>query len=99
MLAERARPEIEPLLLAEFGPDLAMEWGASHHLGTIDIVAIPTAPLPWNDTAAEQHIAWMLRVGGAWWNCFAPLAGGPEMSDTSPRRGRGMPGRAVQCAG
>ena len=25
-LADRARPEIEPLLRAELGPDLAMEW-------------------------------------------------------------------------
>ena len=31
-----------------------------------DIAAILAAPLPWNDLAAGQHIAWMLRVGGVW---------------------------------
>jgi hypothetical protein len=56
-----------------------------------DIAAILAAPLPWNDSAAEQHIAWMLRVGAAWWNCFASLAGNPEVNNTSPARGRGMP--------
>ena len=70
-LADRARPEIEPLLRAELGPELVMEWGASHHPGMTDIAAILAAPLPWNDSAAEQHIAWMLRVGAAWWNCSA----------------------------
>jgi hypothetical protein len=50
MLAERARPEIEPLLRAELGPDLAMEWGASHYPGTIDIVAILGRP-----AALERH--------------------------------------------
>ena len=38
-LADRARPEIEPLLRAELGPDLAMEWGTSHHPGMTDIAA------------------------------------------------------------
>jgi hypothetical protein len=74
-LADRARPEIEPLLRTELGPDLAIEWGASHHPGMTDIAAMLAAPLPWNDSAAEQHIAWMLRIGAAWWNCFASLAG------------------------
>ncbi len=88
-LADRARPEIEPRLRAELGPDAAMEWGASHHPGMTDIAAILAAPLPWNDSAAEQHIAWMLRVGAAWWNCFASLAGGPEVNNTFPaKRGR-----------
>ena len=32
-LADRARPEIEPLLRAELGPDPAMEWGACTTLG------------------------------------------------------------------
>jgi hypothetical protein len=49
------------------------------HPGMIDIAAILAAPLPWDDRAAVQHITWMLRVGAAWWNCFASLAGGPEM--------------------
>jgi hypothetical protein len=40
-----------------------------------DIAAMLAAPLPWNDSAVEQHIAWMLRIGAAWWNCFASLAG------------------------
>ena len=94
-LADRARPEIEPLLRAELGPDLAMEWGASHHPGMTDIAAILAAPLPWNDSAAEQHIAWMLRVGAAWWNCFASLAGGPEVNNTSPaKRERHAPAKA-----
>jgi hypothetical protein len=77
-LADRTRAEIEPRLRAEIGPDAAMEWGASHHPGMTDIAAILTAPLPWDDRAAEQHIAWMLRVGAVWWNCFASLAGDPE---------------------
>ena len=62
-LADRARAEIEPRLRAEIGPDATMEWGASHHPGMTDIAAILAAPLPWNDSAAEQHVAWMLRVG------------------------------------
>jgi len=76
-LADRTRPAIEPWLRAELGPDPAVDWGASHHPGMIDIAAILSAPLPWDESAAEQHIAWMLRVGAAWWNCFASLAGGP----------------------
>jgi hypothetical protein len=84
MLADRARPDIEPRLRAELGPNGAMEWGTSHHTGMIDIAAILAAPLPWNDSAADQHIAWMLRVGAAWWNCFASLAGGPEANNAVP---------------
>jgi len=61
-----------------------MEWGASHHPGMTDIAAILAAPLPWDDSAAKQHIAWMLRVGAAWWNCFASLADGPEVNNTLP---------------
>jgi hypothetical protein len=80
-LADRARAEIEPRLEAETGPEAAMEWGVSHHPGMTDIAAILAAPLPWNDHAAGQHIAWMLRVGAAWWTCFASLAGGPEAED------------------
>ena len=82
-LAERARAEIEPRLRAALGPDAAMEWGASHHPGMTDIAAILAAPLPWNDLAAGQHIAWMLRVGAVWWNCFVPLTGSPDMENTS----------------
>jgi hypothetical protein len=85
-LADRARPDIEPRLQAELGPDPAMEWGACHHPGMTDIAAILVAPLPWDDSAAEQHIAWMLRVGAEWWNCFASLAGGPEVYNTSPAK-------------
>jgi hypothetical protein len=73
-LADRARPEIEPLLRAALGPDPAMEWGTCHHPGMTDIAATLPAPLPWDDSAAEQQIAWMLRVGAVWWNCFASLA-------------------------
>jgi hypothetical protein len=72
-LADRARLDIEPRLRAELDPDGTMEWGASHHPGMTDIAAILAAPLPWNDSAAEQQIAWMLRVGAAWWNGFASL--------------------------
>ncbi|HEY7578710.1 MAG TPA: hypothetical protein VH855_14035 [Acetobacteraceae bacterium] len=77
-LADVTRAEIEPRLRAEIGPEAVMEWGASHRPGMIDIAAIQAAPPPWNDRAARQHIAWMLRVGAAWWHCFASLAGGPE---------------------
>jgi hypothetical protein len=73
-LAHRARSKIEPRLRAEIGPDARMEWGASHHPGMTDIAAILAAPLPWSDGAAAQHIAWMLRVGAVWWDCFASLA-------------------------
>ena len=83
-LADRARVDIEPRLRAELGSDGAMEWGAFHHPGMTDIAAILAAPLPWNDSAAEQHIAWMLRVGAAWWDCFASLAGGPEVNNAVP---------------
>jgi hypothetical protein len=86
-LADRARPEIEPRLRAELGGDAAMEWGACHHPGMTDIAAILAAPPPWNEETAEQHIAWMLRVGGAWWSCFASLADGP------PRAARGAADR------
>jgi hypothetical protein len=37
----------------------------------------------------------MLRVGAAWWNCFASLAGGPEVNNTSPAKGeRHAPAKA-----
>jgi hypothetical protein len=73
-LADNARAQIEPRLRAEIGSDAALEWGTSHHPGMIDIAAILAAPLPWDDRAARQHIAWMLPVGAAWWHCFTSLA-------------------------
>jgi hypothetical protein len=79
-LADHLRAEIEPRLLAEVGSDATLEWGARHHPGMTDIGAMQAAPLPWNDLAAEQHIAWMLRIGAVWWNCFASLAGDPEVA-------------------
>lgn len=85
-LADRARAEIEPRLRAEIGLDAAMEWGTSHHPGMTDIAAILESPLPWNDSAARQHIAWMLRGGAAWWRCFASLAGGPEVECSVPAK-------------
>jgi hypothetical protein len=94
-LSDRARAEIEPRLRAEIGPDATMEWGVSHHPGMTDVAAILAAPLPWNDHAAGQHIAWMLRIGGAWWNCFASLAGGPEVKNSFPTSGgREAPAKA-----
>jgi hypothetical protein len=94
-LADRARPDIEPRLRAELGPDPAMEWGTSHHPGMTDIAAILAAPLPWDDSAAEQQIAWMLRVGAAWWTCFTSLAGGPQVNNASPaHRKRHAPAKA-----
>jgi hypothetical protein len=77
-LADATRADIEPRLRAEIGPDAAMEWGVSHHPGMTDIAAVLAAPLPWNDSAAAQQIAWMLRGGAAWWNCFESLAGDPK---------------------
>lgn len=82
-LAERARAEIEPRLRVEIGPDAVMEWGTSHHPGMTDIAAILAAPLPWNDPAAGRQIAWMLRSGAVWWNCFAFLAGNATLDDRS----------------
>ncbi len=78
-LADRSRAEIEPWLRAEIGPEAAMEWGVSHHPGMTDIAAVLAAPLPWNDHAAGEQIAWMLRSGAAWWKCFERLAGGPQV--------------------
>jgi len=72
-LADQVRAEIEPRLRVEIGPHAAMEWGVSHHPGMTDIAAILGAPLPWDDDAAGQHIAWLLKVGAAWWDCFASL--------------------------
>ena len=77
-LAISAGPPIEPRLRRRLGPDAAMKWGVSHRPGMTDIAAILAAPLPWNDTAAERHIAWMLRAGAGWWNCFASVAGDPD---------------------
>ena len=99
MLADRARAEIEPRLLAEVGADGATEWGSSHHPGMTDIAAILPAPLPWNDQAAGLHRGWMLRVGAVWWNCFAPLAGGPEPEDAVPPGAGGLPCRPDSSAG
>ena len=74
---------------------LAIEWGTSHHPGMTDIAAILPAQSPCNDSAAEQHIAWMLRFGAAWWNCFASLAGGLEVNHASPaKRERHAPAKA-----
>jgi hypothetical protein len=72
-LANERRSEIEPRLRAEIGTDAVMEWGTSHHPGMTDIAAILTAPLPWDGRAAEHHVTWMLRIGAAWWSCFASL--------------------------
>ena len=82
-MVDNARAEIEPRLMVEIGPDAAMEWGVSHHRGMTDIAAILAAPLPWNDRAAGQHIAWMLRVGAVWLNCFGSLPGGSEVEALS----------------
>lgn len=76
-LANQARADIEPLLLAEAGTDAALKWGVSHHPGMTDIASIREAKLPWNDEAAGQHRAWLLGVGAAWWQCFSSLAGDP----------------------
>jgi hypothetical protein len=73
-LADQARPRIERRLRAELGPEPALEWGTCHHPGKTDIAAILAAPTPWDDGAAEWQIAWMLRVGAAWWDGFATLA-------------------------
>jgi hypothetical protein len=95
MLADRARVEIEPRLRAEIGPNAAMEWGVSHHPGMTDIAAILAAPQPWNECAAGQQIAWMLRVGAVWWICFASLAGDPEVENVPPaKRERHAPAKA-----
>lgn len=77
-LADGARAAIEPRLRAETGADAVLEWGTSHHPGMTDIAAILAAPLPWDDRAAEQQMAWMLPVGAAWWRCFASLVEGED---------------------
>jgi hypothetical protein len=60
--------------------------GASHHPGMAAIAAILAAPLPWNDSAAEQHVAWLLGIGVVWWDSFASLAGGAQMENAAPAR-------------
>ena len=77
-LADLVRAEIEPRLLAEVGSNAVLTWGVSHHPGMTDVAAVLEAPLPWDDDAAGQHIAWMLRVGAAWWNGFSSVADSPE---------------------
>lgn len=75
-LADQARTRTEPRLRAEIGAEALMEWGISRHPGMTDIAALLRAPLPWDDSAAEQHIEWFLRAGAAWWDCFASLGDG-----------------------
>jgi hypothetical protein len=74
MLADQERLDVEPRLQARLGLEGTLEWGSSHHPGMTDIAAILPAPLPWNDRAAEQQTAWMLRAGETWWECFSSLA-------------------------
>ncbi len=94
-LADLARVDLEPRLRMELGPDGVMEWGTSHHPGMTDILAFLATPLPWNDSAAEQQITWMLRVGAAWWNRFASLADGPAANRSlSTKRARPVHSRA-----
>jgi len=50
-----------------------MEWGTSIHRGMTDVMATIAATLPWDDAAAGLHIAWLLRVGEAWWREFSSL--------------------------
>ena len=76
-LADHARADIEAGLQRELGAGAELEWGISHHPGMTDIAAIRAAPLPWDDTAAGQQMAWLLRIGSMWWNCFTSLAGDP----------------------
>jgi hypothetical protein len=78
MLADQARPDVEPRLQTRLGPKGTLEWGSSHHPGMTDIAAILPAPLPWNTSVAEQQTAWMLRAGGAWWDCFVSLEDAPR---------------------
>ncbi len=78
-LADAARAQLEPRLRAAISSDAVMEWGTSHHPGMLDIAVILATPLPWDDRAAGQHMAWMLRVGAVWWQCFASLAGSAEV--------------------
>ena len=56
-LADRARRQIEPLLRAEFGPDVAMEWGTSHHPGMTDITAIQFAAYGGTEVLEARRIA------------------------------------------
>jgi hypothetical protein len=85
-LADLVRLDIEPRLRTELGPDGAMEWGASHRPEMTDIATVLATPLPWDEVATERQIVWMLRVGAAWWNCFASLVGSPELNKNIPAR-------------
>jgi hypothetical protein len=76
-LADRARADIEARLQREVGVGAELEWGISHHPGMTDIAAIRAAPLPWDDIAAGKQMAWLLRIGSTWWNCFTSLTGDP----------------------
>ena len=55
-LADNGEAEASLLLAgtfdpAELAPDVAMEWGTSHHSGMLDIATVLAAPLPWNGGA------------------------------------------------
>src|SRR5262249_3808682 len=76
VLADRRREEIAPRLQAALTESAKLQWGTSHHPGMTDIAAVMAAPLPWDDAAGRRHIAWLLRTGAVWWNCFASLVDG-----------------------
>jgi len=78
-----ARATMEPRLRAAIGPAAAMVWGSSHHPGMTDVAAILAAPLPWGERAARWQIAWMLRSGAVWWECFVALADGSQAKPSS----------------
>jgi hypothetical protein len=77
-LADRVRADIEARLRLEVGTGTELEWGISHHPGMTDIAAIRAAPLPWDNCAVCQQMAWLLQIGSTWWHCFTSLTDDPE---------------------
>ena len=73
-LADSRRGAIAPVLQSALEPEAKLHWGCSYHPGTIDVAAHIAAPLPWDDAAADAHVAWLLRIGAVWWASFVPLA-------------------------
>jgi len=73
-LADSRRDEIEPVLRSALDREAQLRWGGSYHPGTIDVAVHVAAPLPWDDAAADAHVAWLLRIGAVWWSSFVPLA-------------------------
>ena len=97
-LADRARPEIEPRLRAELGPDAAMEWGASHHPGMTDIAAILARRCPGTTVRRNSILHGCFGSAPRGGVVSRPWQAVPRWTVPPPRSGRGMPLRSPSPA-